>query len=81
MVCHRAAIIFELWAQLFSQGSEILELTGAWTWIEDKPEQNGYYSIVTADRDSLVASLRQIASYAKQVAHSDGQLYLLHLGI
>lgn len=77
----QAFAVFEIWAQLFSQGPKTLELTGAWSSVEGESEQSGHYEIIVAERDNLVASLKQIAEYAKQVERSDGLLYILHLGI
>src|SRR3954464_7890116 len=36
--------IFSAWAELFSQGPEILSLTGPWGWIEGEPPESGRYS-------------------------------------
>lgn len=73
--------IFGRWADLFSHGPEVLELTGAWSWIDGEPMQTGKFSTIVECRDNLVSSLRQIAEYSKRVSESSGRLYVLHMGI
>jgi hypothetical protein len=73
--------IFGLWADLFSHGPELLELTGGWSWIDGEPIENGRYETIVEDRDRLVFSLRQIAEYAKHASESQGRFYVLHMGI
>lgn len=73
--------IFSLWADLFSNASRNLNLTGNFSWTEDKGVQSGKYDIVEAETDEVVISLRQISGFAQQVESSSGKLFLLHLGI
>ena len=73
--------IFQIWADLFSKGPETLALRGGWSWIDGEPEQHGKYEIIVADRDNLVRSLKQISDFAQRALISDGDLYVLHMGI
>ena len=47
--------IFSLWAELFSQGREVLALTGGWVSIDGEPMESGEFSTIIADRENLVA--------------------------
>ena len=79
-----AAVVFsilQIWAELFSRGPEMLELTGTWSRIHGEPEEKGRYQFIVAERDNLVSSLKRISGYAKSVLESDGRLYILHMGI
>ena len=77
-IAHR---IFGSWADLFSHGPQVLELKGAWSWIDGEPMESGRYEAIVEARDKLVVSLRQIAEYAKHVSESQGRFYVLHMGI
>lgn len=78
--------IFNLWAEIFMQSSEILELTGSYFYDFNEgldedglPKKRGYNKLLFK-RDEIVENLRTIANYADEVLHSD-DLYILHLGI
>ena len=74
--------IFTSWADLFSNAPQNLELTGNYQWLVNNGGANtGNYSVIKAERDKLVESLRQIAGYAEEVENSNGKLFILHLGI
>lgn len=73
--------IFTLWADLFSIAPKELKLTGDFTWIEGKSVNSGKYNVIKAKRNEVVKSLRQIADFAKEVERSNGELFILHLGI
>ena len=76
-----AQAVFDLWADLFTHGPAVLELTGLWSWIDGEPMESGRYETIVEDRNELVSSLRQIARYAKHVSESCGRFYVLHMGI
>lgn len=77
----QAAQVFSSWADLFSVGPKSLRLTGGWTWIEGQPDTEGEYARLVFDGPETIGSLRRLAAYARQVAESDGDLYILHIGI
>ncbi|MDB5337276.1 MAG: coagulation factor 5/8 type-like protein [Planctomycetaceae bacterium] len=72
--------VFTLWADLLSIGPPVIELTGAFTWI-DNPELDGKYERLNVDRDKTVQVLRQLATWSGQVLLGNRRLYLFHLGI
>ncbi len=76
-----ASAIFSVWAALFACGPKNLMLTGAWTMIEGHQPSEGLYEKLNIDRDDVVGKLQQIAKFANQVAATDGQYFILHLGI
>jgi len=76
-----AAEIFGAWSTLFACGPKNCKLTGGWTMIENDPPNEGEYEKLNFDRDDLVRKLRQIADYAKHVVDTDGDCFILHLGV
>ena len=86
-----AARVFSLWANLLNCGPSKLELTGAFEWkLENDPDKDGFervvphsakYENLTFERDKLVEAIRDLASYADRVQQTQGEYYILHLGI
>jgi hypothetical protein len=76
-----AARIFHAWAELFSYGPKRLQLTGAWGVEEGRPFAEGDYKKIRVDRDVIVRKLKRLAAFAEEVAASNDELYILHLGI
>jgi hypothetical protein len=83
--------IFSSWADLFASGPDAFELTGSYCWTaEANPlvhsntpavAGSGHYERLTVDRNEIVDKFRTIASYAERMQKSEGELYILHLGI
>jgi hypothetical protein len=73
--------VFNAWASLFSIGPKRIKLTGAYSWAEGETKETGRYSKITLDRDEIVEKLKTVANYSKSIAHSNDELFLLHLGI
>lgn len=73
--------IFNAWASLFSIGPKRIKLTGAYSWVEGGTKEIGRYSEITLERDEIVEKLKTLANYSKSIAHSNDELFLLHLGI
>jgi hypothetical protein len=76
-----AANIFSAWANLFSVGPKMIELTGNYGWIEGKNKETGSYSKINIDRDAIVEIFKELAEFSRQVAESEDKLFILHLGI
>ena len=76
-----AAAIFGAWATLFGCGPRNLILTGDWTTVEGQPPNEGEFEKLHVDRDDLVGRLRWIADYAKQIVETNGDFFILHLGV
>lgn len=70
--------IFKSWADLFSNGPDILELRGAFTW-QTEDQESGHYETIKVARNEIVDVFKKLTSFAEQVMN--GELYLLHLGI
>lgn len=75
----KAAQVFDHWASLFRLGPESLTFTGGYAWQEGDSVDSGEYEKFTLPRDSVVASLSEVARMA--AAASTGESYLLHIGI
>ena len=75
----KAAKIFDAWAQLLNESPAKLTLKGLYCWTEGDSVSEGEYESVIADRDQVVATLQQIAEFARQAA--TGEKFLLHNGI
>ena len=75
-----AARVFHAWANLFAHGPEQLCLTGLWSSTEGEPH-SGQYLRIEVRRDEVVSKLMILAGYADQVAESNDELYMLHMGI
>jgi hypothetical protein len=83
--------IFKLWSDLFNNGPKTLILRGLYTYeFENDPAEDGFekikpgsgkYDQITFDREEVREKFDKIVSYADQVIKSDGDLYILHLGI
>jgi hypothetical protein len=73
--------IFTAWADLFSAGPPVLNLTGEWTRVHDEPPTDIGYEPLAFDRDETVDRLRLVARYASSVVGSGGDLYILHIGV
>jgi hypothetical protein len=73
--------LFTAWANLFSIGPKTIKLTGAYGWYEGESKETGSYSVIRLERDEIVDRLRSVADYAKSVANSNDELFILHLGI
>lgn len=71
--------IFNAWAELFRVGPEILNLEGYYVFDSEHPE--GYFDRLKIPRDEIVSKLTTIASYAQKIIDSDGQYFILHMGI
>jgi hypothetical protein len=71
--------IFENWASLFASGPPILNLTGNYTWTPER--QQWACEVLEFDRDQTVKMFRTLASFAKRIADSNDELFLLHLGV
>lgn len=71
--------IFQAWATLFSRGPEILNLRGWYTKDEQHPD--GFYDRLVVERDTIVQHLQGIAAYAQKTITSQGQYFILHLGL
>lgn len=69
--------IFQAWVDLFLNGSDILELR-AYTVVEDGKE---HYEPLRLPRDETVAHLRALVDHCQTILDSNGQFYILHLGI
>ena len=76
-----AAAIFGAWAVLFACGPNTYKLTGSWTVTEDDPSSESGYEKLDIDREELVRNLRQLENYAKQICETNGDYYILHMGI
>ena len=74
-----AAEVFSAWARLLGLGPAVLELTGAYSWVDDPAK--GSHETLRFERDELCARLRALAAYGEQVALAGGELFLLHPGI
>jgi hypothetical protein len=73
--------VFLTWARLFENGPDTLELTGAYSWIEDESEGNGQYERLHYSRDDTVRVLDTLADYSAQIQTADGRLYMYHGGV
>ena len=83
--------VFSLWADLFLCGPEILKLTGSFSWrLDNDPVKDGYerivpnssgYEKIIIDRNKLIEKLKILSSFAQQIQDSNGQYYILHMGI
>ena len=71
--------IFENWASLFANSPDSLHLTGNFRWNDG--QTNGQYERLVFNRDDSIKTFRTLAGYAKQVANSQDDLYILHLGL
>jgi hypothetical protein len=49
--------------------------------LRERLKRSTNYQKITLDRDEIVEKLRTVASYSKSVAHSNDELFLLHLGM
>ncbi len=77
-----AVTIFDSWSAIFARGPERLKLKGGWTMIEDDPtNKGGEYQELNVDRDEVVRKLRQFADYARKVLETNGDYFILHLGV
>lgn len=83
--CTGAAVaqqVFRTWADLFATGPETLHLRGPWSEQPgedpDSVEQSGYTTCYL-ERDTLVAALRTLATFAEQAR--SGEFVLLHAGV
>lgn len=85
LIEHDGAVIaervFRSWASLFKNGPCMLELTGAYCWVEGEPEATGQYERIQFVRDDTVGVLQTLADYAAQIQMSKGRLYLYHGGV
>lgn len=75
----RTEQILQAWATLFSLGPETLDLRGLHT--KDDQHPDGFYERLVIERDTTVKHLRGIASYAQKIITSQGQYFILHLGL
>jgi hypothetical protein len=68
-----AGQIFRPWAELFSCGSKVLQLTGSWgvEWEEGSPVSEGEYERINVGRDEIVNKMKVLADLADQVAESN----------
>ena len=71
--------IFLAWAELFKLGPETLNLRGYYVLGDE--DFDGYYDRLEIPRDEMVSKLSTIASYAQKIIDSDGQYFILHMGI
>ena len=71
--------VFQAWANLFALGPETLELIGSFGWDDEHPD--GYYERLYIPRDEIVSKLRTIASYAQKIIESNGEYFVLHMGL
>lgn len=71
--------VFKAWAELFRIGPEILNLEGYYTVDDEHPD--GYFDRLEIPRDEIVTKLTTVASYAQKIIDTDGQYFILHLGI
>ncbi len=76
-----AAAIFDGWAGLLACGPPKLALTGGWTWCDGDAPSEGNYDRLEVDRDEFVAKLRQLAGYARRIVETEGEFFVLHLGV
>jgi hypothetical protein len=83
--------VFTLWAELFAHGPSVLKLQGPFGWeVDNDLEKDGYEKVIPGsaknnrlivNRNEFIKKLKTIAGYADQVLQSDGDLYILHIGI
>lgn len=76
-----AKSIFSSWAKLFSTGPETITLTGGWECEYGKPMEEGKYSKVQIDRNEMVTTLNALVDYTDNIMETNGQYYILNLGI
>lgn len=77
----KAFQVFSSWASLFSAGPRQLRLTGEWSSAVGRSEHECKYEPLEFGRKESVGAIRRLAAAAERVAASDGDLYILHLGI
>lgn len=75
------ASILDAWAQVFGYGPRVLSLTGEWATEEDMLLNEGKYETLSFNRDETVAALSKLADCARRVVATDGEHFILHLGI
>ena len=71
--------IFSSWSALFSEGPEILNLEGEWTYYEESTDEygdEGKYDRLILLRNEIVETLLEISSWANQIIESDGEFYI-----
>lgn len=75
------ATILDTWAVLVAHGPPTLTLRGLWTLpaADAAVDTRGFYATLTVERNALIATLLDLASYAQQVQTDDW--FILHLGI
>ena len=56
-------------------------LTGGWTWDDGDEPSEGCYERLEVDRDEFVGKLRQLAGYARRIVETEGEFFVLHLGV
>jgi hypothetical protein len=81
VLAHR---VFTAWALLFSVGPSTFSLHGLRMFSHNEwliSGRDDFIDTIEVQRDEVVAKLQQLAMYAKQVTESNGDLYILHLGI
>jgi len=77
-----SAAIFATWSNLFALGPDQLTLRGNWQFPEnDDDAGDGQYARLHFDRAATVDALRRLSSLLDEVARSNAELYVLHIGI
>ena len=77
---HCALRIFSAWADLFSNGPSVLDLSGPYTWKNSDPKR-GNFTKVTVKRDEIVNALREVKDFLQKILDASDEIYLLHLGL
>ncbi|WP_411682914.1 hypothetical protein [Clostridium thailandense] len=72
--------IARAWADLLSNGTGILKLTGSYYWTtNDKGVSEGKYEMIEVNRDELVKNFRKLQLFSEKVI--SGSYLMLHFGI
>lgn len=72
--------ISKCWSELFKLSPNTLNLTGSYSWIDDKIE-TGRYERLVFDRDEVVASFEFLAATCLKVSESNDTSFIMHFGL